>query len=131
MDLPPFFRHAKKMALESNQEHRVGACVVKSGRVLSVGKNEVNKTNWITKVYFEYPTVHAECSALAKLTPEIIRGATVYVYREKWTKSPGLAKPCTHCARVLAEMGIRRVYYTTNDAPFFACLDPQKESVAA
>jgi len=131
MDLPSFFRHAKRMALESDQEHRLGACVVKSGRVLSVGKNAVNKTNWVTRRFFEYPTVHAECSALARLSPENIRGATLYIYREKWTGVPGLAKPCPRCAEAIAENGITKVVYTTNEAPFYAYWYPQRELIAA
>lgn len=123
--LPSFFRHAKKMALESDQEHRLGACVVKSGRVLAVGKNEVNKTNWLTKRFFQYPTVHAECAALSRLSPENINGATLYVYREKWIGGPGLAKPCDKCSAALAEMKVRKVVFTTNEAPFFDYFYPR------
>ena len=129
-NLPGKFHIARQMALTSNEEHRLGACVVKSGRVLGRGKNELNKTNWLVRHAFDYPTVHAEMSALVRLSPSDIRGSVLYVYRERKSHLPGLAKPCPRCSKVLHEFGIKRVYYTTNEFPFFEMWEPSSYKAA-
>jgi deoxycytidylate deaminase len=124
-NLPTGFRLARRMAQESTEEHRLGACLVKSGRVLGKGKNSVNKTNWLAKQAFNYPTIHAEMSALFRLSENDMRGSILYVYRERKSGLPGLAKPCDRCSQILSAYGIKRVCYTTNEYPYFAIWEPK------
>ena len=49
--MPPLMRHAKKIALLSTNLFRLGACLVKSGKVLSVGYNKSNHTNKLAQKY--------------------------------------------------------------------------------
>lgn len=111
-----FMRHAKRFALQSQEQFMLGACLVKSGRILGVGKNSINRSNHLTHKYFDkYPTIHAEMNCLVRLDPEDIRGSVVYVWRQKRTGEPGMAKPCKRCAIALRDMGVKRVVYTTDD----------------
>lgn len=114
----PYMRLAKKMAIQSEEQFKLGACLVKSGKVLGLGKNFVNHTNWIVKEHFAYPTVHAEIHCLVRLDEDDIRGSVIYVWRQKRTGEAGMAKPCERCARVLAKFGVKRVIYTTDNGEF-------------
>lgn len=112
-------RLAKKEAMKSEEVHWLGAVVIKNGRVLGRGHNQLGKSNHLTHKFFQFPTLHAEIAALCRLDPDEVRGAVLYIYRHKRTGCPGLAKPCERCAKVLAKYGIRKVIYSTDEAPYY------------
>lgn len=91
----------------STMRKRVGAAVVKNGRVLSVGYNRTGYASRTPKAWSR----HAELSAIIQAGD--VRGATVYVYRSYLNGSPGMAKPCETCSILLKEAGIKRVVYST------------------
>ena len=39
----------------------------------------------------------------------------LYIYREFKDGTKALAKPCASCQRLIKELGIKKIYYTTND----------------
>lgn len=107
-------RLAKKQALKSSfKQHRVGAVIVKGGRVLSTGFNEIAYSKHIGK-----PTVHAEERAVVKLLARgqarSLAGSTIYVSRFTRGGAVGLAAPCSRCRELLRAVGISSVVYTTN-----------------
>lgn len=109
------FRMAGKAAcLSPFKQHRVGAVVVKGGRVLSTGYNEIR---WTQR--FQKENVHAEEAAIVKLLtagrPSSLVGADIYVSRFTRGGSIGLAKPCLNCQHLIRSVGIRRAYYTCSD----------------
>ena len=39
----------------------------------------------------------------------------IFVYREMLDGSIGMARPCESCMAYIKDMGIKNIYYTTND----------------
>lgn len=115
-----FLRLARKAAFRSRERHRHGAVLVKSGRVLSIGFNYNNKTNYLTKKYFLYPTVHAEMDCFLGLSPEDIKDSVLYVYRVKRLGDVGYSAPCAGCSSAIRDLRIKRVIYSTEVEPYFS-----------
>lgn len=64
------------------------------------------------------PRVHAEVAALAPiryLDKKALEKCEVYVYRALHDGSPAMARPCASCLRMIKELGIKKIYYTTHD----------------
>lgn len=105
---------SKKALLSSFSRAKMGAVIVKSGRVLSTGINNIryskhNKRTWAS--------VHAEEQAIVSLLkqPEGIKqlaGSTLYISRVMKDGSTGLAKPCEDCQKLIDAVGIKKVVHT-------------------
>lgn len=111
-------RLARKAALRSKFKHRLGAVIVKGGRVLSVGTNAIRYTKYLPNR--KYPeSVHAEEAAIVRLLQsrrqDDLVGADIYVCRVNRNGQPRLARPCPSCEALIHAVGIRNVYWTTND----------------
>ena len=116
-DLPGFFRRAK-IESQKTKDMRVtiGAVISKGGKVISVGHNQ-KKTHPLTNTY----SLHAEAAAIIgrRYHKEDLSGCSIWVYRERTSGEPGMSKPCDDCMRLIVASGIKKVYYTTNSAPFW------------
>lgn len=115
------FRMAAKTARKSPfEQHRLGAVIVKSGRVLSTGYNELRYTKELQKM-----SVHAEEAAILKLLKakrlSDLVGAEIYVTRFTPAGRVGLSKPCARCQELLRSVGIKRVFYTDNLGQTMVC----------
>lgn len=113
---------------------RVGALIVYKNKPIAFGQNSV-KTDPFQAKFRGNPFqlhLHAEVNAikksLKKLTLEQIQKSTVYVVRLKMNNPVdhkelkyiwGMAKPCVGCQRALAEFGIKKIIYTTDDGCAF------------
>lgn len=119
--LPWQFRMAKLASKNSSYKQRVGACIFKSGKPVSIGFNYVHKSH--PEYAKEFYSIHAEVSALLKLDSDI-KNASMYIYREhNKDKSPMLAKPCKDCmSAIIASGRIKKIYYTTSESPYFECI---------
>jgi deoxycytidylate deaminase len=99
------FHVAKAAAQLSPLKPKLGACVVKGGRVLGIGYNRYGSTKstpW---------SRHAEMTAI--LSAGDCKGAVIYVYRGHGkTGEPMLAKPCRACEEAIRLAGIKRVIYS-------------------
>lgn len=109
------FRVASKVAKKSEHEqHKLGAVVVKGGRILSTGFNSLGYSG-----YLRTQTRHAEESAILKLLRERrlhdLSGADLYVTRFTRGGAIGIARPCSRCRDLIKTVGIRRIFYSTND----------------
>ena len=92
----------------SSMPKRVGAAVIKNGKVLGVGYNRTGYTTRTPKAWSR----HAEVQAVIQAGN--VRGSTVYVYRgHRLTDSPLLARPCTTCMELLSIAGVRKVVYSS------------------
>lgn len=105
---------AEKIALLSPfVQHRLGAVVVKGGRVLSTGYNEVRYTKELGN-----PTLHAEQAAILKLLKQRrltdLVGATLYVTRFTRGGRIGCSRPCGDCEALIRSVGIKEIFYTTD-----------------
>ena len=102
---------AVKAAMEGIHScFKMGAVVIKGGRVLSRGSNlswgcryPVDTSNYIRGK-------HAEARAIR---PRIdVKGATIYIARvNKNDKLATMSKPCKDCIQDIAKSGIRKVAY--------------------
>ena len=106
-----FLLLAARVAESSLCRQRVGAVVVKGGRVLGTATNadynipsnlEESKIAW-------HASVCAERRALSAI-PGNVEGAVVFVARvARKDGSLAVSKPCWRCLRVMGERGIKRV----------------------
>jgi tRNA(Arg) A34 adenosine deaminase TadA len=131
-DRRPYFIHVKRLhsvmpyiktsdykyinaAIEEamNSEHpqwKVGAVVVRSGRVLGRGNNRYrNNPAIVEKNDVSY---HAEEVAIRRAGST--QGATIYVARITRSGYVSIAKPCETCQTLLEEAGIQTAVWTDN-----------------
>ena len=94
----------------------LGATIVRSGNVLSVGQSKLNSDPGLCDFdqigIRERVSVHAEEAALRRCANA--HRATLYVARIGRNGKVALAKPCKRCRKLLSENDIRRVYYTVS-----------------
>jgi deoxycytidylate deaminase len=100
---------AKALSFHSTFRVRIGAVVVDRKSVVSVGWNK-QKTHPIISRN-NYRKLHAEISCVVGGDRDLLRGATMYVYRENLNGELAICKPCPWCQAILKEAGIREVFY--------------------
>jgi deoxycytidylate deaminase len=93
-----------------HKRYRVGAVLVLSQNVISVGANSFK-----THPKMGFRTLHAEISALIGVRYKNINHSSIYVARLNSQGIVGMAKPCTTCQTILKEYGVHEVYYTNRD----------------
>lgn len=124
-----FFEAAKVVSTMSDFDRVHIGCVVTEGshRIISSGCNS-NKTHplqkKLNKERFDIDThhsLHAEVSALLPLMKEDIDFSKVeiYTYRNFKDGSYAMARPCPSCMKLIKQLGVRRIWYTTSDG--YAC----------
>jgi len=105
---------------------KVSAILLHKNRIAGVGVNSM-RTNpfrdYVNDKFYLY--CHAEVAAiknalrtyrtedLAKMVMIVCR-AKIFKVNDIEIVGTGLAKPCVNCQKVLAEFGIRRVYYSVD-----------------
>jgi deoxycytidylate deaminase len=111
-------RLASKIAAKSHfRRARVGAVIVKSGRVLATGCNRIGHSKYLRNR--PYPeSVHAEQQAVLQLLKQRrlndLAGSTIYISRILSNGSTANSRPCCVCANLLKAVGIRNVVYTAD-----------------
>ena len=106
---------------------RLGAVLIYKGKVMSVGWNST-KTSPLQKSlnkfrHYEldcgaaHHTLHAEVACLIKAKDLNIDWgrASIFVYRIKKDGSPGMARPCKGCQALIKSMGIKNIYFSTEN----------------
>ena len=117
IELPSSFRLAKIARNHSNfirPAQRMGAVIVKSGRVIAFGFNQSKTHTLFPKAY----SFHAEMHAIVTAQTDLV-GADIYIYRERNGNQPAMAKPCDMCLKLIIESGINKIFYTVSDNPLF------------
>jgi deoxycytidylate deaminase len=117
VDLPHLLLLSRNVSKHSNCKVRVGAVLVKHSKPISVGFNKVKYNKYFSHPYKE--TIHAEMSCLKTAEKTNINGCDIFVYRERKDGTIGLARPCEDCLTKLKEYGIKRIYYSTDDYPYW------------
>ena len=117
-----FLRMALKRILSEEYsdhiQHRHAAIIVKSGRVLSIGRNR-NKTH-PESIFIEEgeriaKTIHAELDAISRVkNKEQLKGATIYVARLGRNGHPGMSCPCKMCQELIDKYELKRAVFTTD-----------------
>ena len=110
------FRLARNASKYSDHRVKVGACVVKNGKPVSVGFN-------ICKTHPQYTkgkvrSLHAEIRAIINSATDLA-GSTIYIYRQHKNGNPALARPCELCQEIIQDAGIKWMIYTTDKYPYW------------
>ena len=126
LDKFPHFKNARLLSYLSegrNPGHRLGAVLHRGKRALSFGCNLFDKTHTLHINSPRRQFLHAEINALIKRRYyDDIASCEITVYRETYDGKPALAKPCKDCQKILQAFGIKKVYYSIPDEPYFAIL---------
>ena len=120
-----YFQKAHQIATISDyKKQHIGCVAVYQGQVVGLGCN-CNKTHPAQKFYNKYrnpsdsllPKLHAEISCLNQIKHLNINFTKVklYIYRIRKDQPYGLSRPCPSCMAAIKDLGIRDIYYTTND----------------
>lgn len=103
-------------AKKSAMQFRVGAVVLKGGKILGRGHNTVRSRSGTFKRAMRTPmaSMHAEIAALLVTHRKNLKGSTIVVARISFGElCLGNAKPCLHCTKMLKLYGVKKVVYTT------------------
>lgn len=101
-----------KQEIELEDRHNLIAILVKGGKILAVGQNDMSRTH---PKYFngEYDRcVHAEYDALRQVRSA--EGTDLYVFRFKKNGDMGDSEPCEHCMDYIRSRGVGRLYFHKN-----------------
>ena len=126
-----FFNSAKKCAEQSDyngaSSAKIGAVAVFRKTIIAQGRNK-DKTHPLQQQYniyrynvngnHYYPSkIHAEMEIISKIRYLDINFSEVeiYVYRETKSGKRAMVRPCAACTKALKDLGIKKVFYTTND----------------
>jgi deoxycytidylate deaminase len=107
---------AKRAAAHSIYPYRLGAVITKGSRVLATGHNSISYCS----VNNFQNSRHAEMDAILHLLHKhnglsSLAGSTLYVTRITKTGRTAMAKPCKKCMALILSVGIRDIFYTTDN----------------
>lgn len=106
---------AANIAKKSMMQHQHGCVIVRGKQVIAEGINESFE-------HFNHQfSMHAEVNALNKIKQKdkrFLSQCTMYIVRIGPPSKSGMykmSKPCLNCMKSIMDMGIGRVYYSTNE----------------
>lgn len=124
MDYKYFSKARRAAEISDYHKTHLGCVAIYQNQVIGIGCN-CNKTHPMQKYYNRYrknddrllPKLHAEISCLNGIKNLDVNFSKVklYIYRLRNDKSYGLARPCPSCMAAIRDLGIKDIYYTTND----------------
>lgn len=109
---------ARKIAERSTfPEQKMGAVVIKAGRVIATGVNKAKSGAVKSRFYNKNQAHHAELDCLNGIPDEILNGAVVYVAGLSPNRCNLVwsSKPCPSCQALLREHGIKAAIYHDSD----------------
>lgn len=120
-----FFAKAKSIAdISEYKKFHIGCVAVYQGQIIGIGVNS-NKTHPIQNYYNKYrikdpnilPKFYAEINCINQLRHINVNYSKVklYIYRTRSDQPYGMSRPCPSCMAAIRDLGIRDIYYTTND----------------
>jgi deoxycytidylate deaminase len=104
---------------------RMTAAIVRGKEIISFGANQMRTHPFQAKFgknpesLFWHAETNAIFNALRVVDVDSLKKADLYVCRVKYSGTKreqfisGNAKPCTGCAKCIADFGVKRVFYTT------------------
>jgi len=107
-----YFKLAKNVSKYSTVSPKVGAVIARK-KPISVGFNK-------DKPVMDNYSTHAEINAILTAGGRFddLDGCVIYVYRER-NGLPALSRPCDRCMEFIKEKGIKKVFYTINEPPYY------------
>jgi len=117
MKLNKFVKIAIEESKKSTHQQRCAAVIFKRNKIISKGFNTSQKsTKHLKKKFQKWPgTIHAEVDAIIKAKTDLKR-CSILVVRINKNEQLRLAKPCKYCQMYLEYIGIRKIFYTTNES---------------
>lgn len=120
-----FIDIARDISQTSNMHYKLGALVIKNGKIVGRGFNNSLRTCVDGKLY---PGVHAEFGALRdyaskKSYNKQTKKIDLLVVRFTKNEIPVISKPCIVCLSYIIKMGVRRVFYF-NESGKIECKKP-------
>lgn len=101
-----------------NRRHKHFSFVCVRGCVLSVGFAQSAKTHSKAGRWFPFNSIHSEFDAMRRLNYRLPYGAYLVNVRLGANDNLMLSKPCPCCTRMLLDLGVTRVFYSTNKGDF-------------
>lgn len=111
-------------------KQRLASILVYKNEIIAMGYNQ-RKSHPFQKKYgtdeqciYLHSEVDCIRNALRSVSLDVLSKCTMYVYRAKHPDYQpdkyvaGLAKPCAGCQRCIAQFGIKKVYYSTDDGSY-------------
>ena len=128
-----YFCKAKRVAAISDfPRTHIGCIAVYQGNIIGVACN-TNKTHPTQKYYNRFreesdvlmPKLHAEINCINQIKHLDINFSKVklYIYRIRNDKPYGMSRPCPSCMAAIKDLGIRDIYYTTNEGYVYERLE--------
>lgn len=106
---------AIKEALKSTHKMRHGCVIFKNSHIISTGYNGLRHTNRLDPKYLKWKgSLHAEQRAIIYATKPLLR-TSILVIRLNQKAELMYSKPCIVCQTLLKEVGITKIYYSTQD----------------
>lgn len=137
-----YFDKARNVAAVSDfRKIHIGCIAVYQGQVIGIGCNS-NKTHPVQEYYNRFrkpdgenilltsiPKLHAEINCINQIKHLNINFSKVklYIYRIRNDRPHGMSRPCPSCMAAIIDIGIRDIYYTTNDGYAHERLEKGKE----
>ena len=116
------FGFAKRMAdLSSYGKFRHGAVLANHGVVLNASHNKDKPCSFGSRFRCKtkgQATLHAELGAVLNMPRESTEGSDVYVVRINYDGEFRNSKPCPMCQQAMRFVGIKRVFYSTQEGHF-------------
>lgn len=106
---------AMNEAKKSNYNPQIGAVVFKGKRIYGSGHNGIRSSSISMKHKKWEESLHAEQAAMLNLDWNKLKGCSIFVYRTNKNGQLAMAKPCDMCQKLIKYVGIKNMFYTTND----------------
>jgi hypothetical protein len=101
----------------NHNNFRIGA-VLSDGPIILSSKFNSYKTDAKLLPFYKFPFSHAESSCILGVGLDNCEGKCLVVTRIKKDGSVGLAKPCGECQTLIGKVGIKRVWYSTEEGNY-------------
>lgn len=130
-----YFGKARQAAMVSDFEKtHVGCVAVYKDNIIGIGCNlekiypmqkYYNKYRIHPQKYYYSPKIHAEINCLNSIRHLDINFSKVklYIYRMRKDQEFGMSCPCPSCMAAIKDLGIKHIYYTTNDGFVYETLN--------
>lgn len=124
-----YFEKARQVAMISDfYKIHIGCVAIYQNNIIGIGCN-TNKTHPMQLHYNRYrnnrkdsnqtftPKLHAEINCINSIRHMNIDFSKVklYIYRIANDRPCRISRPCPSCMEAIKDIGIRQIYYTTND----------------
>lgn len=125
-----YFDKATQMAANSDMDMKMGCVITYKGKIIAEGYNQT-KTHPLQAEYDQeredieegtknVHSLHAESSALFKIKDLDLKWnkVEVYISRPLKCRPYGMARPCKSCEKLIRDLGIKKIHYTSDDNSF-------------